>query len=295
MATIEGIYAASISIFKEDLSLDLEQSKKHFENLIEKGCHGVVILGSTGQAQFISIKQKMDLIEYVSNSSQKHNFIIGTGTNSLLDTANLINHSKKLGFKNFLIMPSAYGWASIKSKDEGAYAYFAELINKVTDCKIILYNFEKLCGYKFSIEVIEKLVKDFPDIIVGLKDSSYNLYEKLKIENFAIFPGSETKLLRGLEIGCNGVISAICNVLAPEARRVYDDFKNGKEVHDINEQLIAVRTAFDQHNLISALHTYKSLNNSVYKNVIPPTKLLDENDRRKLFDTLEKLKFRKAA
>ena len=53
MATIEGIYAASISIFKEDLSLDLEQSKKHFENLIEKGCHGVVILGSTGQAQFI--------------------------------------------------------------------------------------------------------------------------------------------------------------------------------------------------------------------------------------------------
>ena len=115
------------------------------------------------------------------------------------------------------------------------------------------------------------------------------------IENFAIFPGSETKLLRGLEIGCNGVISAICNVLAPEARRVYDDFKNGKEVHDINEQLIAVRTAFDQHNLISALHTYKSLNNSVYKNVIPPTKLLDENDRRKLFDTLEKLKFRKAA
>ena len=47
----------------------------------------------------------MDLIEYVSNSSQKHNFIIGTGTNSLLDTANLINHSKKLGFKNFLIMP----------------------------------------------------------------------------------------------------------------------------------------------------------------------------------------------
>ena len=78
-------------------------------------------------------------------------------------------------------------------------------------------------------------------------------------------------------------------------KQIVDDFKNGKKVHDINEQLIAVRTAFDQHNLISALHTYKSLNNSVYKNVIPPIKLLDENDRRKLFDTLEKLKFRKAA
>lgn len=290
MATIKGIYAASMSIFKEDLSLDLEQTKKHSENLIEKGCHGVVILGSTGQAQLISIKEKMDLIEHLSNSSQKHNFIIGTGTNSLLDTANLVNHSKQFGFKNFLIMPSAYGWSGIKGKDEGAYVYFAELIDKVTDCKIILYNFEKLCGYKFSIEVIERLVKDYPDIIVGLKDSSYNLYEKLKIKNFAIFTGSETKLLKGLEIGCSGIISAICNVTAPIARKVYDDFINKKTQTD-NEKLCEIRKVFDKHNLISALHSFKLHENSIYKRLLPPLMLLEKKDRDQLLSELKSLGF----
>ena len=78
MSSIKGIYAASMSIFKEDFSLNLEQTKKHAENLIDKGCHGVAVLGSTGQAQLISVKEKMELIEYLSNSSKKDKFIIGT-------------------------------------------------------------------------------------------------------------------------------------------------------------------------------------------------------------------------
>ena len=94
MSSIKGIYAASMSIFKEDFSLDLEQTKKHAENLIDKGCHGVAILGSTGQAQLISVKEKMELIEHLSNSSQKSNFIIGTGNNSLSETINMMKHSK---------------------------------------------------------------------------------------------------------------------------------------------------------------------------------------------------------
>ena len=84
-----------MSIFKEDFSLNLEQTKKHAENLIDKGCHGVVILGSTGQAQLISVKEKMELIEHLSNSSQKNNFIIGTGNNSLTETINMMKHSKE--------------------------------------------------------------------------------------------------------------------------------------------------------------------------------------------------------
>merc|ERR1711898_77736 len=94
---------------------------------------------------------------------------------------------------------------------------------------IILYNFEKLCGYKFSIDCIEELTRRFPDQIVGVKDSSYNLYENLKIKNFSIFPGSELKLLKGLELGCSGIITATCNVTASLSRSVYDDFFSGKE------------------------------------------------------------------
>ena len=286
MSSIKGIYAASMSIFKEDFSLNLEQTKKHAENLIDKGCHGVVILGSTGQAQLISVKEKMELIEHLSNSSQKNNFIIGTGNNSLTETINIMKHSKENGFNLFLLMPPAY----YQYGDEGAYIYYSKIIDKVPDCKIILYNFEKLCGYAFSIDVVERLAKDFPNQIVGVKDSTYNLYEKLKINNFLIFLGSETKLLKGLELGCNGIISAVCNVTAPIARKVYDDFIN-KKPQTVNKKLCAIRKAFDKHNLISALHSFKLNENSVYNKLLPPLMLLNEKDHRQLLSELKSLGF----
>ena len=286
MSSIKGIYAASMSIFKEDFSLNLEQTKKHAENLIDKGCHGVVILGSTGQAQLISVKEKMELIEHLSNSSQKNNFIIGTGNNSLTETINMMKHSKENGFNLFLLMPPAY----YQYGDEGAYIYYSKIIDKVPDCKIILYNFEKLCGYAFSIDVVERLAKDFPNQIVGVKDSTYNLYEKLKINNFLIFLGSETKLLKGLELGCNGIISAVCNVTAPIARKVYDDFMN-KKPQIVNEKLCAIRKAFDKYNLISALHSFKLNENSVYNKLLPPLMLLNEKDHRQLLSELKSLGF----
>ena len=286
MSSIKGIYAASMSIFKEDFSLNLEQTKKHAENLIDKGCHGVVILGSTGQAQLISVKEKMELIEHLSNSSQKNNFIIGTGNNSLTETINMMKHSKENGFNLFLLMPPAY----YQYGDEGAYIYYSKIIDKVPDCKIILYNFEKLCGYAFSIDVVERLVKDFPNQIVGVKDSTYNLYEKLKINNFLIFLGSETKLLKGLELGCNGIISAVCNVTAPIARKVYDDFIN-KKPQTVNKKLCAIRKAFDKHNLISALHSFKLNENSVYNKLLPPLMLLNEKDHGQLLSELKSLGF----
>ena len=286
MSSIKGIYAASMSIFKEDFSLNLEQTKKHAENLIDKGCHGVVILGSTGQAQLISVKEKMELIEHLSNSSRKNNFIIGTGNNSLTETINMMKHSKENGFNLFLLMPPAY----YQYGDEGAYIYYSKIIDKVPDCKIILYNFEKLCGYAFSIDVVKRLAKDFPNQIVGVKDSTYNLYEKLKINNFLIFLGSETKLLKGLELGCNGIISAVCNVTAPIARKVYDDFIN-KKPQTVNKKLCAIRKAFDKHNLISALHSFKLNENSVYNKLLPPLMLLNEKDHRQLLSELKSLGF----
>ena len=287
MSSIKGIYAASMSIFKEDFSLNFEQTKKHAENLINKGCHGVVILGSTGQAQLISVKEKMELIEHLSNSSQKNNFIIGTGNNSLTETINMMKHSKENGFNLFLLMPPAY----YQYGDEGAYIYYSKIIDKVPDCKIILYNFEKLCGYAFSIDVVEQLAKDFPTQIVGVKDSTYNLYEKLKINNFSIFPGSETKLLKGLELGCNGIVSAGCNLTAPMARKVYDDFIN-KKLQTVNEKLCAIRKAFDDTgNLISALHSFMAIKDEKYRRLIPPLTLLSKDKQKELLNKLKELDF----
>ena len=251
MAIKKGIYAASISLFNKDLSLDADSTIKHCEKIIQYGCHGVVLFGSTGQAQLISSNEKKVLIKKLNENKFKDNFIIGTGNNSLNENIELMKFSLNNGINKFLLMPPAY----YKYDDNGAYSYYSKIIDKVPESKIILYNFEKLCGYKFSLEVVEKLAKNFPKQIVGLKDSSYNLYDKIKIPNFMIFPGSEVKLLKGLELGNSGIISAICNVTAPLARKVFDDFNNNNK-QKFNEKLCEIRKVFDNYNLLSGLHTF---------------------------------------
>ena len=194
MTISKGVYAAGLSILSEDLSLNLDLTVKHAENLIKNGLSGVFFFGSTGMSQLLGLNEKKALISKISNHKQKNNFFLGTGNNSLKDNIELISHGMKNHFYTYLIMPPAY----YPKNDEGVYNFYKEIITIVPKIKIVLYNFEKLSGYKFSIEIIEKLVKNFPNQIVGVKDSTYNLYEKIKIPNFLVFPGSETKLLKGL-------------------------------------------------------------------------------------------------
>ena len=286
MSEIKGIYAASLSVLDKNLALNVNKTINHAEDLIDNGCHGVAIFGSTGQSQLISISEKIQLINGLSKSKYKDKYIIGTGLNSLSETINFMKISTSLNFKDFLIMPPAY----YKYRDEDVINYYSRIIKEINDCKIILYNFEKLCGYKFSKNCVEDLVKKFPRQIVGIKDSSYNLFEILKIKNFSIFPGSEGKLLKGLEIGCSGIITATCNVTAALARKVYDDFNQGNN-QTVNEKLCKVREVFEQYNLISALHTFMSKKDKIYENILPILSLLSENDKKKLFEGLDKLDF----
>ena len=286
MAIKKGIYAASMSIFNQDLSLDIESTIQHSERLIKEGLHGSIFFGSTGCSQLISSKEKKLLIDKLNKNKFKEYFIIGTGSNALNDNIDLMKHSLNNGIDRFLMMPPAY----YKYDDEGVYSFYANIIQKVPESKIILYNFEKLSGYSFNIKIVEKLVKDYSKQIVGVKDSTYNLYEKLKIPGFLIFPGSETKLLKGLELGCSGIISAICNVTGSLARKVYDDFINKKK-QEFNDKLCAVRSVFNNYNLISALHSFMSIENEKYKKILPPLNLLSDVEQKEFMIKLKKLDF----
>ena len=287
MSKINGIYAATMSILNEDLSLNVAKTIKHSEQLINDGCHGVAIFGSTGQAQLISVSEKIKLLNELSSSKYKEKFIIGTGLNSLTETINLMKVSTTLSFKRFLIMPPAY----YKYGHADVINFYSKIIEAVPDCQIVLYNFEKLCGYKFDTVTIKELVKKFPKQIIGIKDSTYNIFEELKLENFSILPGSETKLIKGLKIGCSGIITATCNVTSELSRKVYDDFIKDKNTTD-NQKLCDVREAFDKYNLISGLHSYYSTKDKIYNNILPPLSLLRQNDYLDLEKKLNSLNFK---
>jgi len=288
MSEIKGIYAASVSILNKDMSLNIEKTANHCEKIIKDGCHGAVIFGSTGQAQLISLSEKIQMVTFLSKTKDMDKFVIGCGLNSLLDTVNLMKVSISLGFKKFLVMPPAY----YNYGDIEVINFYSKLIHSVPESKIILYNFEKLCGYKFSKTCVEELVRIFPKNIIGVKDSSYNLYKDLEIKDFSILPGSELKLLSGLKIGCSGIITATCNVTAKLSRKVYDDFfKN--EAQTVNDKLCEVRKTFDQFNLISGLHSFLKKTDNDFANILPTLSLLDAKDEKTLFDNLKALDFPK--
>ena len=281
-----GIYAAGLSIIKDDMSLDIDSTIAHAEKIIKNGLHGVFFFGSTGQSQYISISEKKDFISKIAHNKLRNQFYLGTGNNSLKENIDLIRYGMEYKFDTFLIMPPAYGKGNT---EEGVYNFYKNIIIKEPKIKIILYNFEKLSSFLFTPEFVKKLVSDWPKNIIGVKDSSYNLYENLKIPNFLIFPGSETKL-KSLEFGCAGCISAITNVTHSLARKVFDDFES-KSPQTLNTKLISVRETFDHYNLISALHSFFSLNDSDFENLLPPLILLYPEEKKNLIEKLRELKF----
>ena len=282
-----GVYAASLSVLNKDLTLNVEATISHAENLIKNGLHGCFFFGSTGMSQLISKNEKMELISKISTHKQRKHFYLGTGCNSLNENIELIKYASEFNFNTILLMPSAY---YVGNSDEGVFEFYKKIILACPKIKIVIYNFQKLSGYIFSIDAITKLVESFPKNIIGVKDSSYNLYENLKIKNFLIFPGSEAKLLKGLEKGSSGVISAVTNSTHFLARKVFDDFEN-KIPQTKNDQLIGVRETFDGYNLISALHSFHSIKDENYKNILPPLTLLSEQKQKELIEKLDELKF----
>ena len=168
MSKINGVYAATLSLLNDDLTLNVEKTIAHLELTIDNGCHGAAIFGSTGQAQLISVAEKINFLNKLSTNKYKDKCIIGTGLNSLGEIINLMRVAISLNFEKFLIMPPAY----YKYNDEDVFKFYSKIVEHVPKAKIILYNFEKLSGYRFSVECVEKLVKNFPEQIVGVKDSS---------------------------------------------------------------------------------------------------------------------------
>ena len=281
---LKGVFSASMSVLKADLSLDIEETLRHAKKNIDDNGVGSVFFGSTGCGQLLGKKMKKEFINALSKEKFKEKILIGPSCNSLHDTIDIMQHSIKKGFHDFLCMNVAY----YQNKDNGVYNFFKNIIKAVPDSRIILYNFSKLSGYAFTPEVTTRLIKDFSQI-VGMKDSTGNLWNNFKAENFSMFVGSEKKLLDNLKLGGAGVISATTQFSGSLARKVYDDFKK-KGSSSENEKLQAIRTAFDETgNLITALHTLKSLENKAYANLLPPLELLSENKKEELIKKLKEL------
>lgn len=282
-----GIFAAVASVLKADLSLDIKGTISHAKKNLDDNGVGSAFFGSTGCGQLISVKEKKEFIDSLSKENFKEKIIIGTSCNSLNDTIDIMRHSVKNGFKNFLIMNVAY----YKNEDNGVFNFYKNIIRSIPESKIILYNYSKLSGYAFTKEITKKLLDHYPKNIVGMKDSTGNLWDNFKSKNFSMFVGSEKLLLDNLKIGGAGCISATTNITGILAKKVFDDFKKTKDSKEI-DKLKKIRTIFDETgNLVSAVHTLKSIENLNFKNLLPPLELLSKEKKNKMLKKLKEFNF----
>ena len=282
-----GIFAAVASVLKADLSLDIKGTISHAKKNLDDNGVGSAFFGSTGCGQLISVKEKKEFIDSLSKENFKEKIIIGTSCNSLNDTIDIMRHSVKNGFKNFLIMNVAY----YKNEDNGVFNFYKNIIRSIPESKIILYNYSKLSGYAFTKEITKKLLDHYPKNIIGMKDSTGNLWDNFKSKNFSMFVGSEKLLLDNLKIGGAGCISATTNITGILAKKVFDDFKKTKDSKEI-DKLKKIRTIFDETgNLVSAVHTLKSIENLNFKNLLPPLELLSKEKKNKMLKKLKEFNF----
>jgi Dihydrodipicolinate synthase/N-acetylneuraminate lyase len=154
---LKGVFAAAMSVLKADLSLDIRETLNHAKKNLDGNGVGSAFFGSTGCGQLISISEKKAFINALSKENFKEKILIGTSCNSLNDTTDIMHHSIKAGFENFLIMNVAY----YKNEDNGVYNFYKNIIKSVPESKIILYNFSKLSGYAFTPRGNKKIDKRF--------------------------------------------------------------------------------------------------------------------------------------
>ena len=290
MTNLNSVFAASVSMLNADLSLDVVGTIEHGLKVEEQGV-SPAFLGSTSMSQFLSISEKKKLIKEIL----KHKFqnvLIGTGCNSLSDTINLIRYSLDQGYKGaFLIMNPAYG----SPEDLGVYNFFSN-IQKSVPSQIVLYNFSKLASnYAFSEEICKKLTNEFgTEAFIGMKDSTGNCWDKLKINKFCMLVGNEINLLKNFSLEGTGCISATTQICPSLARKVFEE-KNQKDY----EKMCAIRRAFDATgNLITAVHYFLSLSDPRYELMLPPLTTLNKEKQKNLLNDLKNVGFypeRKAA
>ena len=224
-----GVIAPVLTPFGEDGNPDAGRFVDHAHWLMQEGCTGLAPFGTTSEANSLGLDERMELLEeLVDDGIDAATLMPGTGTCSLADTIMLTRHAMDLSCGGVLMLPPFYYKGP---SEEGLFRFFAEAIEGVGDdkLKVYLYHIPPVAQVGFSLPLIGRLIKAFPDNVVGLKDSSGDWSNTAAIleayPNFEVFPGSEIFLLDGLRKGGAGCISATCNVSASAIRNVYDNWK----------------------------------------------------------------------
>jgi 4-hydroxy-tetrahydrodipicolinate synthase len=253
---LSGVIAPVVTPFGEDGAPDPDRLIEHCEWLLNDGCTALAPFGTTSEANSLGIDERMEILEgLVDDGIDPGKLMPGTGSCSVADAALLTQHAVDLACGGVLMLPPFY---YKNPSEEGLFRFFAEVIDDVGDdrLRVYLYHIPPVAQVGFSLALIGRLKKEFPGIVIGLKDSSGDWNNMKAIleayPDFELFPGSELFLLEGLRHGSVGVISATANIGARAMRELYDNWQ-GPDVDKKQATIAALRNTIQSFPVIPTL------------------------------------------
>jgi 4-hydroxy-tetrahydrodipicolinate synthase len=251
---LAGVYAAAVTPLKNDSNLDLESVPALLKFLASRGCHGIVLFGTTGEGPSFSPTEREVLMRAVSECRSTlpgFRVIAGTGTPSISETIDLTKLTFDLGFDGALVVPPYY---FRKATDEGLFNWFSELIHKAvpSDGFILGYHFPNVAGIGFSIELLSRLKNTFPVQFAGIKDSSHDadLARNLGAtfgSDMAVFNGTDSYLQLAMQNHAAGCITAPANILSQGLRQIWDLMNDEKDASEAQANVKMLRDILDKY------------------------------------------------
>ena len=290
MHKINGIYSAALTPINDDLSINKNLYLEHCQYLMKQGHDGLAIFGTTGEANSFSIKEKCDTIDFLLSNNLDSNLLIpGTGSSSVEDAIQLTKFAEKNKSRAVLLLPPFY-YKNVS--DEGIINYFRKIIETVgsSDFHYLLYNIPQTTSVVLNFNIIETLLKLYPNNIVGIKDSSGNIDSMLKtvkyFQDLALFCGHDSLALKIYKRGGAGAITAGTNIAGRLLSFIINNINKEKEIEDFNSYqalLEQIRETITLEEPISVMKAYFSIinNNPDWNKVMPPLKSLDNPSNNK--------------
>jgi 4-hydroxy-tetrahydrodipicolinate synthase len=255
---IEGVLSPVVTPFRKDYSPDAERFVKHCKWLLKSGCSGLAVFGTNSEANSMSVAEKRKLLEaLVAGGVPAASLMPGTGHCALSDSIEMTRAAVELGCGGVLMLPPFY-YKGVP--DEGLYRSFAEVIERVGDerLQLYLYHIPPVAQVSISLNLIEKLLKKYPAVVAGVKDSSGDwnntkaMLDAFAKSGFDVFAGSEVFLLDNMRGGGKGCITATGNINPGAIDQVYRNWKTS-EADRLQAGITATRKIVQKQPMIPAL------------------------------------------
>lgn len=260
---IHGVFCASATPVLPDGTPDHAAFATHAKALLEEGCNGIALLGTTGEANSFSIAQRQDLLEKVIAAGlDPQRLLPGTSQTNVADTVTLMRHAVDAGVKATVVLPPFY-YKGVS--DEGLFRFYAEAIEGVgsNDLRVVLYHIPPIAQVGLSVELVGRLLEAFPGIVVGIKDSSGKLESMQQFastfEDFSVLAGADPFMLPLLRTGGAGCITSSSNLIGKHLRVVFDHWHDEAQQQRVEAAQQRINAWRDLSNAYVQLPTIKAM------------------------------------